>query len=266
MKARRLLGAGALGATALTLALYATAAAGVGVATCNQAKWCTITSSGDVEQDASQLAIGNVRAGTVLAVTQEQIGQQQVGGEILGGSLKGSCGWSQYDRDWTRQTTSVASGCPDPVLNTSTFVADNGSAVWSGCYPDCFGGVPLYYDRKCGSKGHNWCYGSNCEEFANFYPWTADAHPEDPIRMTGRHVLDVRYEGRYGDAWTDTPFYMVRDVAAHHGAGNWVFVSGAACGIKTGHPGTYHWLPKRPKPPHHHKKGPSAHAAHGASA
>jgi hypothetical protein len=84
--------------------------------------------------------------------------------------------------------------------------------------------------------------------------------------MTGRHVLDVRYMARYGDAWTKTSFYLVRDVVAHHGSGNWVFVSGAACGIKTGHPGTYHWLPHPSKPAHHHKSGPSAHAAGPTSA
>jgi hypothetical protein len=265
MKVRKPLCVAALGAAALMLSLYGTASAGVGLATCNQAHWCTITASGDVEQGASQLAIGNVPAGTALAVTQEQIGQQQVGGQILGGSLKGTCGWSQYDRDWTRQTTSVSAGCPDPVMPTSAFVANNGSAVWSGCYPRCFGGVPLRYDRKCGNKGHNWCYSGNCEEFANFYPWSSAAHPQDPVRMTGRHVLDVRYQARYGDAWTNTPFYMVRDVVAHHGAGNWVFVSGAACGITTGHPGAYHSLPHPPKH-HHHKSGPSAHAARSASA
>ena len=266
MNIRKLLGAAVLGASALTLSLYATASAGVGVATCNQARWCTITASGDVTQFASQLAIGNVRAGTVLAVTQEQINQQQVGGQILGGSLAGSCGWSQYDRDWTRQTKSVIAGCSNPVLNTSSFVANNGAAVWSGCYPRCFGGVPLHFDRRCGTKHHNWCYKSNCEEFANFYPWSPDSHPQDPIRMTGRHILDVRYLARYGDVWTKTPFYLVRDIAAQHGAGNWIFVSGAACGIKTGHPGTYHWLPRPPKPPHHHKSGPSAHVAAAASA
>jgi hypothetical protein len=265
MRLRKPLCAAALGAAAFTLSLYGTASAGVGVATCNQSHWCTITASGDVEQGASQLAIGNVAAGTTLAVTQEQIGQQQVGGQILGGSLKGSCGWSQYDRDWTRETTSISSGCPDPVVNTALFVADNGSAVWSGCYPDCFGGVPLHFDRKCANKKHNWCYSTNCEEFANFYPWSPDAHPQDPIRMTGRHVLDVRYMARYGDAWTNTPFYMVRDIAAHHGAGNWVFVSGAACAIKTGYPGAYHRLPSRPQH-HHHKSRPSAHVARSASA
>ena len=265
MNARKLLGAAALGAATLTLSLYGTASAGVGLATCNQAHWCTITASGDVEQGASQLAIGNVSAGTALAVTQEQIGQQQVGGQILGGSLKGTCGWSQYDRDWTRQARSVSAGCPDPVVQSSLFVADHGAAVWSGCYPRCFGGVPLHFEGKCGAKNHNWCYSGNCEEFGNFYPWSPNAHPQDPIRMTGRHVLDVRYLARYGDAWTNTPFYMVRDISARHGAGNWVFVSGAACGIKTGHPGTYHWLPRVPKR-HHHKSGPSAHVARAASA
>lgn len=266
MNARKLLAAAVLGAALLTLSLYATADAGVGIATCNQAHWCTITASGDVEQQASQLAIGNVEAGTALAVTQEQINQKQVGGQILGGSLKGSCGWSQYDRDWTRQVASVDAGCANPVVTTPLYVANNGGAVWSGCYPRCFGGVPLHLERHCASKGHNWCYSSNCEEFANFYPWSPNAHPADPIRMTGGHVLDVRYLARYGDVWTNTPFYMVRDVEAHHGAGNWVFVSGAACGIRTGRPGAYHHLPRRPKHKHHAKSGPSAHAARAASA
>jgi hypothetical protein len=126
--------------------------------------------------------------------------------------------------------------------------------------------VPLNFDRLCGTKHHNWCYRTNCAEFANFYPWSPESHPQDPIRMTGRHILDVRYLARYGDVWTKTPFYLVRDIAAQHGAGNWIFVSGAACGIKTGPPGTYHWLPRPPKPPKHHKPGPSAHVAAAASA
>ena len=111
--------------------------------------------------------------------------------------------------------------------------------------------MPLRFDRKCGTPGHSWCYSSNCEEYANFYPWTPAAHPADPIRMTHRHKLDIRYLARYGDVWTHSPFYLVRDVAVGHGAGNWVFISGAACQISAGHPGTYHWLPHAPA--HHHK-------------
>jgi len=263
MKARKILGAAAMVAVALVLMLQATASgqgSGVTIATCNQVRWCTITASGDVTPTASQLAIGNVSAGTALAVTQDNIGQNQVGGEILGGSLAGSCGWSQYDRDWTRKALVVSADCPNPVLDTAEFVANGGRAVWSGCYPRCFGGVPLHYDRRCGSKGHSWCYRDNCEEFANFYPWSPDAHPADPIRMTHRHILDIRYLARYGDAWTRTPFYLVRDIAAVHGTGNWIFVSGAACGIKTGPPGTYHWLPQ-PSTSHHHNSKPSAHTA-----
>jgi hypothetical protein len=266
IKTRRLLVVAALGAVAVTLALQASATAGVGVATCNQVRWCTVTASGDVTEDASQLAIGNASAGTALAVTQENIGQQQVGGELLDGSLAGSCGWSQYDRDWTTQGLSVNAGCANPVLNTDQFVANNGAAVWSGCYPRCFGGVPVYYERHCSSKGHNWCYSSNCEEFANFYPWSPDAHPGDPVRMTARHVLDVRYLARYGDAWTKGPFYLIRDIDVAHGTGNWVFVSGAACGIRVGHAGSYHWLPRPTKPAPKKSSGPSAHAASAASA
>jgi hypothetical protein len=260
MKVRTLLGAAALCAAALSLTAGGAAAsgAGAGIATCNQSRWCTITASGDVTQFASQLAIGNVSAGTELAVTQDNLGQNQVGGEILNGSLRGSCGWSQYARDWTAKALSVIAGCPNPILDTSQFVADSGRAVWSGCYPRCFGGVPLTYDTRCGDRNQRWCYRANCEEYANFYPWSPAAHPTDPIRMTRRHRLDVRYMARYGDAWTHTAFYLVRDIDAQHGTGNWVFISGAACGITVGPPGAYHWL-THPSRPHH--GAPSAHIA-----
>ena len=259
MRVRTLLSALALGVAALALGAAASdGASGVGVAMCNQARWCTITASGDVTPTASQLAIGNVSAGTELAVTQDNVGQNQVGGEILNGSLRGSCGWSQYARDWTSKALSVIAGCADPVLSMSQFVAANGHAIWSGCYPRCFGGVPLRFDRRCGQKGHRWCYRSNCEEYANFYPWSSAAHPTNPLRMTRRHTLDIRYLALYGDAWTHTPFYLVRDIAVAHGTGNWVFISGAACGISAGHPGTYRWLPH---PTKHHHTGPAAHTA-----
>jgi hypothetical protein len=80
MRVRTLLGAAALCAAALSLTAGGAAAsgAGAGIATCNQARWCTITASGDVTQFASQLAIGNVSAGTELAVTQDNLGQDQV--------------------------------------------------------------------------------------------------------------------------------------------------------------------------------------------
>jgi hypothetical protein len=274
MRVRTLLVAAALCAAALSLTAGGAAAsgsgaaasgagsaasgAGAGIATCNQERWCTITASGDVTQFSSQLAIGNVSAGTELAVTQANHGQNQVGGEILNGSLRGSCGWSQYARDWTAKALSVIAGCPDPIIDTNQFVADSGRAVWSGCYPRCFGGVPLTYEARCGDGNHHWCYSTNCEEYANFYPWSPSAHPTDPIRMTHRHRLDVRYMARYGDAWTHTAFYLVRDIEAQHGTGNWVFISGAACGLTVGHPGTYRWLTHPSKP---HRRPPSAHAA-----
>ena len=258
MRVRIFLSVVALCITALLLYAGAAASAGVSVATCNQARWCTITASGDVTPLASQLAIGNVSAGTELAVTQTNLGQDQVGGEILNGSLRGSCGWSQYARDWTSKALSAIAGCTNPVLDMSLFVASNGRAIWSGCYPRCFGGVPLRFDKRCGQRGHNWCYRSNCEEYANFYPWSPAAHPSDALRMTRRHVIDVRYMARYGDAWTQTPFYLVRDIDVAHGTGNWVFVSGAACAIKVGRAGTYRWLP-HPRKPHHRQ--PSAHVA-----
>jgi hypothetical protein len=186
---------------------------------------------------------------------------QQYGGEILGGNLRGLCAWSQYARDWSAVPQSAVAGCANPVLQTNEFVATNGTAIWSGCYPRCFGGVPLRFDRRCGKPGHTWCYASNCEEFANFYPWTPAAHPANPLRMTHRHIIDIRYLARYGDAWTHTPFYLVRDIAAQHGTGNWVFVSGAACAISAGHPGSYHWLPH---PSKHKKPGPPKPQAHVA--
>ena len=130
MRPRTLLGALALGTVALTLSLHASATAGVGVFTCKQARWCTITASGDVTAQASQLAIGNVSAGTALAVTQDDVLHQQVGGEILGGNLRGTCGWSQYRYDWSARALSVVAGCPNPVHDTNEFVAANGRAIW----------------------------------------------------------------------------------------------------------------------------------------
>ena len=67
---------------------------------------------------------------------------------------------------------------------------------------------------------------------------------------------------RYGDAWTHTAFYLVRDEDVAHGTGNWIFVSGTACGITAGRAGTYHWLPHPRKPKH---KAPTAHMARAAS-
>jgi len=232
------------GAGAVMLAGAPNAGAGVGVAICNQAAWCTVTASGDVTQTASQLAIGNVSAGTGLAVTQINLGQGQVGGLILGGSLRGTCAWSQYQRDWATPKGDVLANCPTAPLDTAEYVANGGSAVWSGCFPRCFGGVPMRYDRRCGTHRRVFCYSRNCEEYANFFPWTPGAHPVDAVRSTSRHRLDVRYLARYGDFQNNHPYYLVRDTGVAHGAGNWVFISGNACGVVVGPPGSYYSEPR----------------------
>ncbi len=219
-------------------------ASGVAVSTCHERHWCTVTASGDVTPTASQLAIGNVSSGTGLAVTQVNVGQRQLGGQVLGGSLAGSCVWSQYQRDWSSPQGTVSAGCGDPGLDTADFVANNGGAIWSGCYPRCFGGVPLRFDRRCGRHGRTFCYSRDCEEYANFFPWTPQAHPVDPVRLTQHHGLDIRYLARYGDAANDHPYYMVRDTGVYHGTGNWVFISAHACAIHVGPNGTYHTEPK----------------------
>lgn len=237
MKLRSLLGAGVLATAAMTLTLATAATAGVGVSTCNQARWCTITASGYVTQTASQLAIGNVSAGTGLAVVLSE--HQQYGGEILGGNLRGLCAWSQYARDWTAAPRSKDANCAHLVLNAAAFVAANGRAIWTACNPHCFGGVPLHFDPLCGTRGHDWCYRRNCREFANFYPWMKSAHPTQPLRMTSGQWLNIRYRARYKDARTHRSFYLVEDTAAVHGTGNWVFISGPACAITAGAPGTY---------------------------
>jgi hypothetical protein len=144
----------------------------------------------------------------------------------------------------------MSSGCTDTVTPYAQFVAGGGRAIWNGCYPRCFGGVPLHYAARCGQRGHTWCYGRNCTEFANFFPWSTRAHPSDPLRMTRRHMLDVRYQALHGDEWTGTPYYLVRDQQAHHGSGNWVFISSAECRVSVGSPGTYHWLSGKQR--HHH--------------
>ena len=67
--------------------------------------------------------------------------------------LAGVCAWSQYQRDWAPLVLTPVPDCADPQLTTDQFVADNGAAVWTGCYPRCFGGVPLRYDPRCGRHG-----------------------------------------------------------------------------------------------------------------
>jgi len=226
---------------AVGFAIYAvatTSARGaVSVFTCNQARWCTMTASGDVTPTASQLAIGNVRAGIGLAVVLSE--HQQYGGEILGGNLRGLCAWSQYARDWTAARSTKDANCARLVLNTAAYIASSGRAIWTGCDPHCFGGVPLHFDALCGTRGHDWCYRRNCREFANFYPWMKSAHPTEPLRMTSGQWLNIRYRARYRDARTHQSFYLVEDTAAVHGTGNWIFISGSACAITPGAPGTY---------------------------
>jgi len=213
------------------------ARAAASVFTCNQVHWCTVTASGDATSTASQLAIGNVSAGTGLAVVLSEY--QQHGGEILDGDLRGLCAWSQYGRDWTAARRSKDVHCARLVMNTPAFVAANGRALWTGCDPRCFGGVPLHFDPLCGTHGHDWCYRRNCREYANFYPWMKSAHPTQPLRMTSGQWLNIRYRARYKDARTHHSFYLVEDTAAVHGTGNWIFISGPACDITPGAPGTY---------------------------
>jgi hypothetical protein len=219
-------------------------ASGVAVSKCRESRWCTVTSSSDVTQTAAQLAIGNVSAGTPIAVTQVDSGQRQLGGRVLRGSLVGTCVWSQYQRDWSDPKGSASADCVGvPGLDTATFVAQDGTAIWTLCYPRCFGGMPLAFDRRCGSHGRTFCYSHDCEEYANFYPWSPHAHPDNRIRSTGRHVLDVRYLARYADAANGHPYYMVRDTGVLHGTGNWVFISGDACHVELGPMGTYYHEP-----------------------
>jgi hypothetical protein len=244
MRARFAAFAAALAAVSAAAAVPS-AGAGAGAPTsCRAAHWCTITSDGISSSVAAQFAIGNVPRGTGLAITQDDVKHQQVGGQIIDGELAGTCAWSQYQRDWAPLVLAAVRACPEPVYLNSQFIADDGRAIWSGCYERCFGGVPMVHDRRCGRHGRTFCYSSNCEEYANFYPWTANAHPTDPLRSTQGHKLDVRYLARYGDVWTDSPFYMVRDEAVGHGQADWVFISGRACGVVPGHAGSYHTLPR----------------------
>jgi hypothetical protein len=234
-----------LGAAAAAFALAGPLAAGAAAPTsCRAAQWCTITSNGISNAVAAQFAIGNVPRGTALAVTQNEIKYRQIGGQIVDGEMAGTCAWSQYQRDWAPLTIGEAPRCANPGYLNSQFIADDGAAIWSGCHPRCWGGVPLHFDPRCGKGGRTFCYSSNCEEYANFFPWTRAAHPLDPLRDTARHLLAVRYLARYGDVWTNSPFYLVMDTAVGHGQANWVFVSGRGCGIVTGPTGSYHTTPR----------------------
>ena len=245
-RARILLFLVALGATGVSLAPGGSSAAGAPT-TCRAVHWCTITAAGDSSPLATQFAIGNVPAGTVLAITQNDVKHSQVGGEISSGELTGLCAWSQYQRDWAPRVLADPPACANPVHLTSEFVArtaTGAAAIWTGCYPRCFGGVPLRFDPRCGTHGRTFCYSRNCPEYANFSPWASGAHPSDVLRRTQRHRLDVRYLARYHDVWNAHPFYMIRDGQVGHGEGDWVFISGAACGVVPGPVGTYHHAPR----------------------
>lgn len=245
-RARILLFLVALGTAATGLAPRGSAAAGAPT-TCRAARWCTITAAGDSSPQATQFAIGNVRAGTVLAITQNDVKHRQVGGEIVSGELYGLCAWSQYQRDWAPVVVVAPPGCADPLHVTTEFVATTATGtpdIWTGCYPRCFGGVPLRFDRKCGTHGRTFCYSQNCTEYANFSPWSSNAHPSDALRRTQRHRLDIRYLARYRDMWNSHPYYMVRDGEVGHGQGNWVFISGSGCRVVAGPIGTYHHAPR----------------------
>jgi len=248
MRARVLVFAVLLAATWAAVGSVGTGADGAPAPTsCRANQWCTITAAGISSSVAAQFAIGNVTRGTVLAVTQYDTRHRQIGGRIVDGDMAGTCAWSQYQRDWAPLMLSSETHCSDPLYLNSQFIAQDGKAIWSGCYVKnrCWGGVPLRYDRRCGKAGRIFCYSQNCEEYANFYPWTPDAHPSDPLRSTRRHVLAVRYLARYGDVWTNSPFYLVMDTQVGHGQADWVFVSGRGCRILTGPIGSYHEVPPR---------------------
>jgi hypothetical protein len=236
----------ALGVAAAALGAGTAAFGAGGPTVCRAAQWCTITASGDSVPNATQFAIGNVRRGTVMAITNWDVKHRQVGGEILTGELYGLCAWSQYQRDWAPVAVVDPPSCAQPLHLTSEYVATTSggaAAIWTGCYPRCFGGVPLRYDRRCGTRGRTFCYSRNCTEYANFSPWSPGAHPSDALRRTQRHRLDIRYRARYGDVWNGHPFYMVRDGNVGHGRGNWVFISGVECAVVAGPIGTYHHAP-----------------------
>jgi hypothetical protein len=248
MRARILLLLIALGAVAASLLPGSPAASGAGGPTvCRAVRWCTITASGDSEPNATQFAIGNVRRGTVMAITSWDTKHRQVGGEILSGELYGLCAWSQYQRDWAPLAVVDPPSCTAPLHLTDEYVgrdAQGRAQIWTGCYPRCFGGVPLRYDRRCGTHGRTFCYRRNCTEYANFAPWSPAAHPTDALRRTQRHRLDIRYLARYPDSLGGRAYYLIRDGQVGHGKGNWVFISAAGCGVVAGPVGTYHHAPR----------------------
>ena len=248
MRARIIVFAILLGAVWAAVASPGTGADGAPAPTsCRAQQWCTITAAGISSSVAAQFAIGNVRRGTVLAITQYDIKHRQVGGQIVDGDMAGTCAWSQYQRDWAPLLVATADQLHRPAVpqqpvhrrrRQGDLVGLLRAAALLGRR------AAASYDRRCGKRGRTFCYSSNCEEYANFYPWTPDAHPSDPLRETRRHVLAVRYLARFGDVWTNSPFYLVMDTAIGHGQADWVFVSGRACGIVTGPVGTYHSVPR----------------------
>ena len=175
------------------------------------------------------------------------LGQQQVGGEILGGhpardvrlvAVSAATG--------RRQALSVVAGCPNPALNTSRVRRGERQRDLERLLSRAASAACRCASTSAAARAvTSWCYSQQLRGVRELLSRGLPRRTRPTrSRMTDRHKLDIRYRARYGDALDQHAFYLVRDTEVVHGTGNWVFVSGAACGVDApAHPGIYHWLP-----------------------
>ena len=77
-------------------------------------------------------------------------------------------------------------GCAEPGPQHQRVRRGNGGrAIWSGCYPRCFGGVPLRLRPPLRqARAHVRATRTTARSTRTSIPWSPRAHPADPLRMT----------------------------------------------------------------------------------
>jgi hypothetical protein len=177
---------------------------------CNQS-WVT------VQSEPNGWVLGNCAYGEAIQAVQYDSNVQFAGGWI--GGQYGDCGWIGLSR-LNFQTSGYTNNCGGAGQNTKN-PADfaYASQIWTHRLPSGDAdGVQSYPGGVIGNK--------NCQEYANFHPYSSGANPQNPTIMSGASNgprMAMRYQGKYPDVNTGTYYSMVHDYNVAPGSGNWVF-------------------------------------------
>ena len=220
---------------AWTLAQGATTPArGVACRTASESRWCTVTASGDVtpdgepardrqrqRRDRARRHPGQPRP---AAARRPDPRRQPASGPAPGRSTSAT---------GRRRRAASTAGCPNPVLDTSrvrrrqrhrdlerllsALLRRRAAAVRPALRP-----ARAHLLLRAQLRG--------VRELLPVVARRASGRPDPPDPAPrARHPLPRALRRRRRTA---TPFYLVRDTGVVHGTGNWVFVSGDACGVQ----------------------------------